>query len=299
MDESHRDKITISEVYFHTKASEKYARVVFHYQDETWEGAVPIEYPRGGVHAETDEEIAEVLQKAYDYQDPKKKSEWEKEANEFWKDSKSKITLPLFKNLMSSSWKCVSHLAETNNPQRRIQDIKDKGFTLATDTNMHCSRCKKNTTHHILLRLPIGALRKYETWSPELRKRIIKVLGNVDVYEDRKASADILPDHKFPETRWDEHTSADNDDNMTDDEIREKFQLINNRRNEQKREACRSCYQTGKRGTIYGINFFYEGKENWPENVPKRGKEAEKGCVGCGWYDIGKWREELNKKLKK
>ena len=218
MDESHRDKITISEVYFHTKASEKYARVVFHYQDETWEGAVPIEYPRGGVHAETDEEIAEVLQKAYDYQDPKKKSEWEKEANEFWKDSKSKITLPLFKNLMSSSWKCVSHLAETNNPQRRIQDIKDKGFTLATDTNMHCSRCKKNTTHHILLRLPIGALRKYETWSPELRKRIIKVLGNVDVYEDRKASADILPDHKFPETRWDEHTSADNDDNMTDDD---------------------------------------------------------------------------------
>lgn len=292
----YRDKITVLEIYNHTKASEVYTRVEFTYDNQVWKGSVPIVYPRGGIDAETVEDIADVLQKTYDFQNPKLKETWEKEANKFWEKSNSKITLPIFQKLMVSKWECVSHLAETNNPQRRIQDIKDKGFTLATDTKMHCSRCNKNTTHHILLRLPIGALRKYETWTPELRKKIITVLGNHDVYEDRKAGADILPDHKFPETRWDEHTSEDNE-GMSDDEIKEKFQLINNKRNEQKREACRNCFQSGKRGTIYGINYFYKGDENWPEGIPKRGKESEKGCVGCGWYDIAEWRKVLNQKL--
>jgi len=48
-----------------------------------------------------------------------------------------------------------------------------------------------------------------------------------------------------------------------------------------------------------GINFFYKGDENWPKGVPRRGIEAEKGCVGCGWYDVAKWKEELNKELQK
>ena len=69
---------------------------------------------------------------------------------------------------------------------------------------------------------------------------------------------------------------------------------MTNQRNQQKREVCRSCYQTDKRGVIYGISYYYEGNENWPENVPKNGKEAENGCKGCGWYDIKKWRKSIN-----
>ena len=30
-----------------------------------------------------------------------------------------------------------------------------------------------------------------------------------------------------------------------------------------------------------------------------KGKEAEIGCVGCPWYDIQKWRENLISTLKK
>ena len=294
---THAGKIKITDFYEHTKASEKYVRVQFVYDGgTTWDGAVPIEFPRGGIHSDTPEEAAEVIIKSYKFQDPKKESEWTKSAEKFWAKSSSNVTLPIFKSMMDSKWKCVSHLAKTNNPQRRIQDIKDKGFTLATDTGMYCKICKKKNTHHILLRLPIGALRKYETWSPELRKTIVFVLKGWDVYENRKAGADILPDHKFPETRWDTKTSEKNPDSMTDDQIRQKFQLLTNRRNEQKREVCRNCYQTGKRGYPYGIKYFYSGNENWPEAVPKRGKKAEKGCVGCGWYDTAKWRDELNKK---
>ena len=134
----------------------------------------------------------------------------------------------------------------------------------------------------------------YETWSPALRKRIIKLLGQYDVYETR-INSNCLPDHKFSEIRWDENTKGENPDDMTDEQIKEKFQLLTNQRNQQKREVCRSCFQTNKRGIIYGIPFFYKGSEDWDDTIPKKGKEAEKGCIGCGWYDIQKWREELIK----
>ena len=136
----------------------------------------------------------------------------------------------------------------------------------------------------------------YETWSPNLRKRIIKVLGSIDVYENR-FNAHCLPDHKFSEIRWDENTKEENPDNMTDTEIRQKFQLLTNQRNQQKREVCRSCYQTGKRGIIFGIPFYYEGTEDWDDSIPTRGREAEAGCIGCAWYDIAEWRRQIIKKI--
>jgi len=56
----------------------------------------------------------------------------------------------------------------------------------------------------------------------------------------------------------------------------------------------------GKRGTVMGINFYYGGTTaEWPKGVPRKGLGAEKGCVGCGWYDVAKWREEFNKNQKK
>ena len=84
---------------------------------------------------------------------------------------------------------------------------------------------------------------------------------------------------------------------MTDDEIRAKFQLLTNQRNQQKREVCRNCYQTGERGSIYGIDFYYEGGPIWESSIPRKGKAAEQGCIGCPWYDIERWRRELKKKL--
>ena len=53
--------------------------------------------------------------------------------------------------------------------------------------------------------------------------------------------------------------------------------------------------RNGKRGIVMGINFFYKGDENWPKGVPRKGIEAEKGCEGCGWYDVAEWKKALNK----
>ena len=86
---------------------------------------------------------------------------------------------------------------------------------------------------------------------------------------------------------------------MTDEEIRQKFQLLTNQRNQQKREVCRTCFQTGKRGSLFGIPYYYEGTENWDTSIPQKGKEAEKGCIGCPWYDIQEWRRHLINDLKK
>jgi hypothetical protein len=112
------------------------------------------------------------------------------------------------------------------------------------------------------------------------------------VYEYR-SNAHSLPDHKFSEIRWGSDTKGINPDNMPDGEIKAKFQLLSNQRNQQKREVCRNCYHTGKRGVMYGIPFFYEGTDEWDKNIPKSGKEAERGCVGCAWYDIAEWRKRL------
>lgn len=189
-------------------------------------------------------------------------------------------------------------MPRNSNPQRRIQDLKEFGYTISTDLARFCPNCNKNTSQRILLPIPRGQLlgNGYETWTPALRKRIISVLDSYDVFECTK-SPHCLPDHKFSEIRWDEHTKSENPDSMTDDEIKEKFQLLTNQRNQQKREVCRNCFQTGKRGIAYGIPFFYEGDSEWDPSIPSKGKEAEQGCKGCAWYDLAEWRKQLLKKL--
>ncbi|MBQ8838720.1 MAG: hypothetical protein IJ005_05310, partial [Bacteroidales bacterium] len=62
--------------------------------------------------------------------------------------------------------------------------------------------------------------------------------------------------------------------------------------------VCRNCFQTGERGQIYGIDFYSSGGPVWDDSIPKVGKEAEQGCVGCPWYDILEWRREINSRLK-
>jgi len=284
----------------HSKASEEYVDVIFKYPDSNyiWKGSVPIVYRRTNTFAETDEDIMKIVKSAYNAMNPKNIKEWLEEEENFWQQSRKVITKSFFDALKDSEWKCVNcQLPKNPNWARRIQDIKELGYTIATNTKMFCENCNKNTTHLVLLKLPRSKETGYEKISSTLRKRILKVLNNHDAYENKKGRH-LLPDHKFPEIRWDETTREENPDDMSDDEIKRKFQLLSNQRNLEKREVCRKCFQEGYRGTPYGIEFFYEGNEKWPDNIPKRGKEAEKGCIGCGWYDLDRWRWELNKQLK-
>lgn len=197
-------------------------------------------------------------------------------------------------------WTCVEHALPRNpNFARRTQDIKEMGYSLAMQS-LFCKKCNKSTTHLLLIPLEKGAETGYEVFSKKLKNKILKVLDGYNAFEGKPTNpASLIPDHKFPEISWDENTKEENPDDMTDDEIRSKFQLLDNQRNLEKREACRKVFQTGKRGTIFGIKYYYEGDENWPDNVPKVGKTAEKGWIGTPWYDIEKWRQSLNRDIER
>ena len=286
---------------YHSKASERYIDVIFDYPDtgEKWEGSIPIEYRRTGIHAQTPEDVAEVTLAAYEAMKPASRKQWLEEQERFWDESNKPVTRPFFDALTTFEWTCQRcDLPDNPNWARRMQDIKELGYTLATDTRKYCKKCRRNTTNLVLIALPRGQETGYENWDPQLRKRILHILGNYDIYENRISSAySLLPDHKFPEIRWDERTRQENPSNMTAEEIRAKYQLMNNQRNQQKREVCRTCFQTGSRGTPFGISYFYEGGAAWSTDIPARGIEAEQGCVGCGWYDMQEWRKSLNEFL--
>lgn len=280
----------------HTKASEEYVDVSFHYIENDWKGWVPIVYRRTGLDLKTDDEINKYLNKVYIELEPKNHIQWSLEQIEFWKTKpNASITQSFYEVLSDGNWHCVNcELPNNPNWARRIQDLKEFGYTIATDTKRYCNKCKANKTHLIMLPLKRLSIEGngYETWSPALRKKIVKLLNEYDVYENRY-NPNCLPDHKFSEIRWDENTKEKNPDDMSNEEIKAKFQLLTNQRNQQKREICRKCYQTGKRGILFGIPFFYKGNEYWDPNIPKKGKNAEKGCIGCGWYDIAEWRKKL------
>ncbi len=287
----------------HSKASEKYVDVTFKLSWGNWSGWIPIVYRRTGLNLKTDEEISNHISNIYTQMDSLSPDKWLENEMDFWEKekSKAKTTREFFDVLSQCGWKCREHeLPKNPNFARRIQDLKEFGYTLATDTTRFCEVCKSNKTHINLLPVKrvIIAGNGYETWSQDLRKRILKILKNYDVYEG-KVGQHLLPDHKFSEIRWDEDTKSENPDTMTEAEIREKFQLLSNQRNQQKREACRLCSQINKRQFPFGIKYFYEGEEDWDPTIPVKGKLAEQGCKGCGWYDMERWRQELLKDLNK
>lgn len=288
---------------YNTKASEPYVHIQFYYPDakSVWDGWVPVEYRRTGVSiTESDKEgLEKHLNDVYDQMRPEKYPEWKKEQDELWASSRSTETKAIFYTLADGKWHCRNCDISNANFARRIQDLKEMGYTISTQLGYRCPVCKKARNTGLQL-LPIKRVELagngYETWSASLRARIIRVLGGIDVYEDAP-NRNCLPDHKFSEIRWDDSTKVENLDTMTDDEIRDKFQLLSNQRNQQKREVCRKCYQTGHRGTIYGISYYYEGGPMWDSAIPAKGKAAEKGCIGCPWYDIERWRNELQRLL--
>jgi len=298
--------IIILDLREHSKASELYVDVEFIYEEESWKGSIPYRYRRAGLDINTEEELIEYLKKIYPSLEKENRNIWYKKELEEWESihKDKNVTKPYFDAMAKDTWscrKCVDKITKSSNNARRIQDIKEMGYQLSTNTKVFCNKCDSKTTHDLLIPLEKAEPTGYETWSPKLRTRILKVLEHLDVYEDKivAKSKHMIPDHKFSEIRWDKDTKEINPDDMSDEEIKSKFQLLTNQRNQQKREVCRQCYQTGKRGYPFGIKYWYKGDKNWSTEMPTVGKEAEQGCVGCGWYDMKTWRESLNQTLSK
>ena len=289
---AHIDDSQISVIGFaeHSKASEKYvvAEYSFGVAKKVW--YVPYYYRRTNLFIDTEEELVELLKDSKQYLCPETirqyKSTITKELPNLF-GAGSDVTRPIFEMLLENCGEWVCNMDFNNvNSQRRIQDIKEMGFTLAT-------KWEGRKTFHLLLPFPQQVAPTYETIPTPIRKRIIQALNNIDAFSGKQASISILPDHKFSEIRWDKNTPVSND-NLSEREMREKFQLVPERINQMKREVCRKCFHTGDRGKLNEIDFFYAGNAKWDSRIPKVGKEAEAGCVGCFWYDMTAWRNALN-----
>ena len=169
----------------HSKASETYIDVRFNYDKISLETSVPIEYRRTGTFIEEKDE-EEYICNVYDKLNPKNWENWRKEQVKFWETKpNASTTKPFFDKLSEDfKYKCVyCELPQNPNWARRIQDLKEFGYTIGTKLSEYCPHCKKNTTHLVLLPLARGGITGYETWSPELRKRIVKLLNGYDVFE--------------------------------------------------------------------------------------------------------------------
>lgn len=172
------------------------------------------------------------------------------------------------------------------------------GLVIETESR-YCDNCQGRTTQ--------------DRWTGEIKsansaaniptalvQRILKVYSYTDVIEQRQRPAhELVIDHRFPMERWG-GSEPPHLTSMSDKEIKKKFQLLkkdaSGNHNLLKSRSCERCIKTEKRGTPFGIKFWYEGGEAWP-SVHQRGAEAESGCVGCGWYNFEAWRDALNQKL--
>jgi len=291
-------KVTITAKHKHGKASEQYVDVTFEYEDGSfWSGWIPTVYRRTGVQLSSDEEIFEYLKSIAHHCHGSAKQSWQEEQVAFWiSKPKAFVTKKFFDALSEGGWVCTQcGLPANTNPARRYQLLKENGYTFATDQRRFCAQCKTSRTHLQLVLLPRGGTSGYETWSTALRSRIVRLLKAYDAYEGKPGNmSGLLPDHKFPEIRWDLETRRPDLSICTDSEILHDFQLLTNQRNLQKREACLKCSQSDKRQYPFGVKYYYAGDEDWPQGVPVRGKDAERGCIGCGWYDVETWRQSQN-----
>ena len=166
--------------------------------------------------------------------------------------------------------------------------------------NHHCLSCDRMTRQDRWQ----GAFQpsvQGQSMPPAFVERAVRLLGSRDVIEGVVRPANQLTvDHKLPMLRWnpEEKRRQTSYADMTDDDIRKRFQLLKKSNgsvshNLLKSRACERCYRNGQRAQPFGIRFYYAGGRKWRP----RDKKDPDGCIGCGWYDFDAWRTAINAEL--
>jgi hypothetical protein len=278
------------------KTSDHYWEVKFLYGSKEWNGAIPVMLRYQGYDASS-KDACELIEHFHSQLDFLMRENWKKEALKKWDDQKTQ-TYKVFEALLSGEWECrVCGPVPKVNPQAasRIRDIKKKGFIIASK-RISCGECNKTQMHDLLIMASLpDAIANPELRKPipvELVKRIIKILGHKEcVFDQVRTKTELIIDHKFPSQRWLEPESANNS-SMSDDEIKEKFQLLSNQTNMLKSRECDKCVKKGVRGQFMGIRWYYTGDEFWAKDFAD-----PDGCKGCPWYDVHQWKLKLIEKL--
>jgi len=220
--------------------------------------------------------------------------------NPFRKGSKQHHDFEVMKDL---EWHCSK--CELKSGQAKTWQMwrQEKGIQIDIDEDGHCYKiiycdnCGEKIHHRKLKSLKLlDTTKSRSSISPVLTKRVKKIYNNEEALFLRQISPNQLEvDHKFPQIRWNKD-EEENKSDMSKKEIKEKFILLTRSNNLLKSRCCERCFKTGERGNFPGIYYWFKGMKNWDNKIDKY---DEKGCEGCFWYNPYKWREEINKIVKK
>lgn len=170
-------EIEVLGVSVHTKASEMYVEVKFTdtQNNFVWQGLIPYHYRRTATFIESEEELATYLENIKPYFAKNTIQEWIEQEKKYWEYEMSgrSVTKPFFDELAKLIW--VSQFPANDNPQRRLQDIKELGYTIGTRPT---GRGRK--LEFLLVPIPRHANTGYETFSPTFRKKALKVLNQLN-----------------------------------------------------------------------------------------------------------------------
>lgn len=189
-------------------------------------------------------------------------------------------------------WTCSLHTTGSNQPAAIFREIKKRGYEFEEVNSgrwaisKFCPICGQETTHYKLLsEEPTLTKQTRLGINGKTRKHILDLFKNRDAFTGASISSTPEIDHKIPWTRLENDIDATV---LTDDEIRQHFQLLTREHNLLKDRACGHCKLHNERPPFLGIPFWYKGSIRYCGT-----------CEGCGWYDGVKWREEVSKILNK
>lgn len=207
------------------------------------------------------------------------------------KESKKEKLLNSFKSNLNK-WVCTYCNSESGQPARITANLRADGYEFEKTNNgyskqLYCPNCGKMRSHcKLLSENPTIDEKNRLNITQKQRKRVYDVLGKKDAFTGASITTSTPEiDHKTPFTARLEQDI--NIDNLTDEEIKEHFQILSRHNNLLKDKACKKCKMRGIRPEHFNVKYWYEG-----DGVYKG------TCVGCGWHDGVKWREKLNEHFK-
>lgn len=184
-------------------------------------------------------------------------------------------------------WTCGYCNSGSNQPAATFRELKKRGYVFEEVSpnrwgkTMFCSVCGEQRSHYKLISTEPQVDEKPRcTITLAQRKRVLALFDERDAFTGASITSTPEIDHKVPWSRLDNDIDIAT---LTDEEIKEHFQLLTREHNLLKDRACQHCIKSGKRPPLFGISFWYEGNDLY------RGT-----CAGCGWFDGNTWRIRLN-----
>lgn len=189
-------------------------------------------------------------------------------------------------------WTCSLHTTGSNQPAAIFREIKKRGYEFEEVSSNRwaitkfCPSCNQDTTHYKLLKSEPTLTKQVRlTIDKKSRERALSALEGRDAFTGSSISSTPEIDHKIPWTRLDEDIDIRT---LSDEEIKENFQLLTREHNLLKDRMCGKCKETNIRPPFLGIKYWYEGDHNYCGS-----------CIGCGWYDGIAWRNAVKKLIEK